>query len=66
MKYHDAQQELRRILREQKTVSVPKLKKLLNSMNVSLKKPQGANLEVEFLKEENRRLRKRLAKKERS
>ncbi|MDY7224640.1 hypothetical protein [Halalkalibacterium halodurans] len=66
MKYHDAQQELRRILREQKTVSVPKLKKLLNSMNVSLKKPKGINHEVEFLKEENRRLRKRLAEKERS
>lgn len=39
MKYLEAQAELKRILKGQQTVSVSKLKKLLESMSISLKKP---------------------------
>ncbi|MED3571941.1 hypothetical protein [Cytobacillus praedii] len=55
MKYKDAQEELRRVLKEQKTIAVPKLRKLLESMNISLKKPEDHNAEVEYLKGELRK-----------
>lgn len=56
MKYNDARLELKRILNEQQTVSIPKLRRLLQSMNVSLKdKPKT---EVAYLKGEITKLKK--------
>lgn len=52
-KYEAAQAELKRILKEQQTVSVPKLRRLINSLNVSLqpgKTPDSA--EVAYLKKQ--------------
>uniref|UniRef100_A0A0M0KM21 Uncharacterized protein n=1 Tax=Halalkalibacterium halodurans TaxID=86665 RepID=A0A0M0KM21_ALKHA len=59
LKYQEAQQELRRILKEQQTVSVPKLKKILNSLNISLKKPSSQQ-EIDYLKSEIKKLKKML------
>lgn len=63
LKYQEAQQELRRILKEQQTVSVPKLKKILNSLNISLKKPSSQQ-EIDYLKSEIKKLKKNVKDKE--
>ena len=48
--YADAKEELSNVLRNQKTVSVPKLLKLLNALNVSLEPDKNKDKEVAFLK----------------
>lgn len=45
MKFEEASQELKRCLKESKTISIPKLLKLLSSMNLSISKP-SPNLKV--------------------
>jgi hypothetical protein len=57
MKYSEAREELRRVLNEQKTVSVPKLRRLITAMNISLREDKP-NEEVTYLKGEIKRLRK--------
>ena len=57
MKFFEAQAELKRILKEQQTVSIPKLKRLLQSMNVSVNGKQPKEAEVEYLKGEIKKLK---------
>lgn len=57
MKYHEAKKQLQYALRNQKTISISKLSKLLQSMNISVKK-DGRDVEVEYLKNEIRKLRR--------
>ena len=53
------QAELQKVFDHQQTVSVPKLKRLFQSLNISVKKPLGnSNREVSFLKSEISRLKK--------
>lgn len=59
MKFYEAQTELRRILKDQTTVYVPKLRRLLQSLNISVseEKPTGLvdQTAVEVLKTKNGR-----------
>lgn len=57
MKYKEAQQQLRHALKNQQTISIPKLSKILQAMNISLKKNNDSQ-EVKFLKNEIRKLRR--------
>lgn len=57
----DAQKELRRVLCEQQTVSVPKLLKLLNSLNVSLDAKKNETSETAYLKGEIRARDKKMS-----
>jgi len=57
MKYREAKKQLQYALRNQKTISISKLSKLLQSMNISVKK-DGRDVEVEYLKNEIRKLRR--------
>lgn len=59
MKYDDARLELKRILNEQQTVSIPKLKRLLQSMNISLKDKTTIEREGSYLKGEITKLKKK-------
>lgn len=59
MKYDEARLELRRVLAQQQTVSIPKLRKLLQSMNVSLKDKTPQDIEIKYLKGEIKKLNKR-------
>ncbi|MED3888166.1 hypothetical protein [Priestia aryabhattai] len=59
MKYKEAQAELQKVFDHQQTVSVPKLKRLFQSLNISVKKPSGnSNTEISFLKGEISKLKK--------
>lgn len=57
MKYEEAQQQLKYALKNQQTISIPKLNKILQAMNISLKKNNDSQ-EVKFLKNEIRKLRR--------
>ncbi|MBU3569246.1 hypothetical protein IUK39_03515 [Priestia aryabhattai] len=67
MRYKEAQAELQKGFDHQQTVSVPKLKRLFQSLNISVKKPLGnSNEEISYLqgeisrlKKENKRLKRR-------
>lgn len=56
MKDTEARQLLRKALDEQQTISIPKLKRILEAMNVSLKK-DNRDREIEYLRNEIRKLR---------
>lgn len=59
VKYKEAQAELQKIFDHQQTVSVPKLKRLFQSLNISVKKPLGnSNREVSYLKGEISKFKK--------
>ncbi|AJI24103.1 hypothetical protein H8R29_23650 [Priestia megaterium] len=59
MKYKEAQAELQKVFDHQQTVSVPKLKRLFQSLNISVKKPLGnSNEEISYLKGEISKLKK--------
>lgn len=58
MKDTEARQLLRKALDEQQTISVPKLKRILEAMNVSLKK-DNRDREIEYLRNEIRKLREK-------
>lgn len=58
MKYQEAKNQFRHALDNQKTISIPKLKKLMQSMNMSLKK-STRDTEVEYLKGEIKKLRRK-------
>jgi len=60
MTHDEAQQELKRVLREQQTVSVPKLKRLLETMNISLKK-NNRDREIAYLRNEIKKYRRKRA-----
>lgn len=50
-----ARKQLRHALRNQKTISINKLKRILNSMNVSLKESPDT-IEIKYLKNEIKKL----------
>lgn len=56
MKEHEARLLLRKALREQSTISIPKLRRILETMNISLKK-DNRDREISFLRNEIKRLR---------
>lgn len=58
MKYQEAKKQLQHALDNQKTISISKLKVLMQSMNMSLKK-STRDTEVEYLKGEIKKLRRK-------
>jgi hypothetical protein len=59
VKYKEAQAELQKVFDHQQTVSVPKLKRLFQSLNISVKKTLGnPNTEISYLKGEISKLKK--------
>lgn len=59
MKYKVAQKELQKAFDSQKTISIPKLKRLFQSLNLSVKEPLNSdNQEKVYLKREIKKLRK--------
>jgi len=61
MKYEQAKAQLQHALKHQKTISISKLNKLLQSLNISLKPSKDA--EIKYLKKEIKKLRKQLKQK---
>lgn len=61
MKFEEASQELKRCLNESKTISIPKLLRLLKSMNFSLSQAQR-DQEIQYLKNEIKKLNKQIRK----
>lgn len=58
MKYKVAQKELQKAFDSQKTISIPKLKRLFQSLNISVQKPLGdSSKEVAYLKGEIKKLK---------
>lgn len=57
LKYKEAQAQLKYALSNQKTISISKLKKILQSMNISLKRRNDTE-EVRYLKGEIRKLKR--------
>jgi hypothetical protein len=60
LKYEQAKAQLQHALKHQKTISIPKLNTLLQSMNISFKPSES--VEVKYLKSEIKKLRKQLKK----
>jgi hypothetical protein len=60
LKYEQAKAQLQHALKHQKTISIPKLNMLLQSMNISLEASES--VEVKYLKSEIKKLRKQLKK----
>lgn len=58
MKAEQARKELRQLLKEQKTVRVSRLRLLLNSMNIPLRKLDSDPQEVAYLKKRIEALQK--------
>lgn len=58
MKYEQAKAQLQHALKHQKTISIPKLNTLLQSVNISLEPSES--VEVKYLKNEIKKLRKQL------
>lgn len=58
MNFEEAKRQLRYALRNQKTISIDKLNKLLQSMNISTKRTTESH-EVEYLKGEIKRLKRK-------
>lgn len=61
MKYNEAREQLNHALDNQQTIRIPKLKRILESMNVSLSS-KGENKEVVRLRRELRKLHRRIRK----
>jgi len=55
--FEEAQRQLRYALRNQKTISIDKLNKLMQSMNISTKRSTESH-EIEYLKGEIKRLKR--------
>jgi hypothetical protein len=60
LKYEQAKAQLQHALKHQKTISIPKLNTLLQSMNISFKPSES--VEIKYLKSEIKKLRKQLKK----
>jgi len=58
MNHNQAKDELRRCLRENKTITVPKLEKLMQALNMSLESTHDK--EVNYLKAEIKKLNKKI------
>jgi len=58
LKYEQAKAQLQHALKHQKTISIPKLNTLLQSLNISLK--PSKDTEIKYLKKEIKKLRKQL------
>lgn len=58
MKYKEAKQQLQEALNNQKTISIPKLKRLLQTLNISLE--PSKDKEIKYLKGEIRNLHKQI------
>lgn len=56
MTHDEAQRQLRMALRTQKTISIPKLRRILEAMNISLRK-NNRDREIEYLRNEIRKLK---------
>lgn len=63
IKYHEAKKQFKRALDSQKTISIPKLKTLMQSLNMSLEPTE--NKEIRYLKGEIKKLRNKNKKLER-
>lgn len=57
MKMAEAKRQLEHAIKHQKTISIPKLDRILQSMNISYKQNKNTG-EVQYLKEINRKLRR--------
>lgn len=60
MKYDEAKRQFEYALNNQKTIAIPKLKRIMQSMNISLEPSESK--EVRYLKNEIKNLRKQLKK----
>lgn len=58
MKYKEAQIELRRCLQEDETIDIPKLRALMNDLNIGIKSSEDN--EVNFLKGQLRECHKKV------
>ena len=58
MKYKETKQQLQEALNNQKTISIPKLKRLLQTLNISLE--PSKDKEIKYLKGEIRNLHKQI------
>lgn len=61
MKYKEAKKQFEHALKHQKTIQIAKLKTIMQSMNISLKPSEDA--EVKYLRNEIKKLHKRLRDK---
>lgn len=61
MGYRRAKKELSYALKNQKRISIPKLRKLLQDLNISIKKPPR-DVEISYLKGELKRTQEELKK----
>lgn len=61
LKYHQAKQEFEHALNHQQTISVAKLRRLMQVMNMSLE--PSTDKEVKYLKGEIKKLNKKLREK---
>ena len=59
LKYNEAREQFKHVLDNQKTISVPRLKTLMSSMHFYLDKEKDSR-EVKYLKNEIRKLRRKL------
>lgn len=64
MNYKEAQEQLRHALQHQKTISINKLSRILQVMNISLKK-NNDSMEVKYLKGEIKKSRREIKNNER-
>ena len=58
MKFHEAKSQFKHALKHQKTIQISKLKRLMQSMNISLEPSESK--EVRYLKNEIKKLKKEL------
>lgn len=61
MKYDEAKRQFEYALNNQKTIAIPKLKRIMQSMNISLEPSESK--EVRYLKNEIKNLRKQLKRR---
>jgi predicted RNase H-like nuclease (RuvC/YqgF family) len=57
LKYVEAQAQLKYILSNQKTISISKLNRILQSMNISVNGKNQKDTEIEYLKNEIKKLK---------
>lgn len=62
MKYKNAKESFKQALDKQKTITIPKLKKLMNGMNIRLE--PSDDVEIKYLKSEIKKLNRIIEKKD--
>ncbi|MFA8439318.1 hypothetical protein [Pueribacillus sp. YX66] len=58
MKYKEAKRQFEHALKHQKTISIPKLRRIMQAMNITLEPSESK--EVRYLKNEIKKLRKQI------